>query len=183
MAKIEVLTTQVSETNQDYDVSGNSHFEYAVPEVNDDPNKGELVSAEQCIKLLTEKHGYDEVYKLIRGQLAIVVQAPARKELIEQWHSINVETRVSMITPPTGEVKVVNVTLPEPQRLALQQRMDEFKLGEKAPRTRILRITEDPIDAIARRIKSGDIQGEELDAMRARAMELLGISPTQARRR
>ena len=177
MAKIEVSTTQVSETNNEYDVSVGSHFEYDVPEVS------ELQNAEQCLKLLIEKHGYDEVYKLVKGQLAIVVQAPARKELIEQWHSLNAEVRSTMITAPTGETKVVKVVLPEPQRLALQQRMDEFKLGEKAPRTRIVRITEDPIDAIARRISSGEIQGEELEALRTRAMELLGLNVSGQRRR
>ena len=177
MSKVEVSTTQVSETTNDLKVSVSSHFEYDIPEV------GDLQSAESCIKAMVERHGHDEVYKLIKGQLAIVTQAPARKELIEQWHSINPEVRMALITMPTGEAETATATLPEPQRLSLQQRMDDFKLGEKAPRTRIVRITEDPIDAIARRISSGEIQGEELDALRARAMELLGLSVTGQRRR
>ena len=172
MSRVDVSTTQISETTNDLKVSISSYFEYDIPEVN------ELQSAEACIKLLVEKHGHDEVYKLVKGQLAIVTQAPARKELIEQWTSINPEVRATLITlPKEGVVDgVATATLPEPQRLALQQRMDEFKLGEKASRTRVVRMTEDPIDAIARRISSGEIQGEELDALRARAMELLGLS-------
>ena len=178
MSKVDVSTTQVSETTNDLKVSVSSYFEYDIPEVSD------LQSAESCIKLLVEKHGHDEVYKLIKGQLAIVTQAPARKELIEQWTSINPEVRATLITlPKEGTIdSVATATLPEPQRLALQQRMDDFKLGEKAPRTRIVRITEDPIDAIARRIQSGELGGEELALLRARALELLGVSPTQARR-
>lgn len=177
MAKIEVSTTQVSETTETLDVSVSSHFQYDIPEVSD------TQSAEQCLKIMTERHGYDEVYKLVKGQLTIALQSPARKEVIEQWHSIAPEVRAGLITMPTGEGKVATAALPAAQQGLLQARMSEFKLGEKAPRTRIVRITEDPIEAISRRIASGELAGEELDAMRARARELLGLPAEPAPRR
>jgi hypothetical protein len=175
MSKIEVSTTMVSETTNELKVSVSSSFEHDVPEISD------AQSAEVCIKLMVERHGNDEVYRLLKGQYTIALQAPARKELVEQWHSIAPDVRIGLIKMPEGEAETATAILPDAQRSLLQARMDEFRLGERAPRTRIVRITEDPIDAIARRIQSGEISGDELETMRARAMELLGLGGQRRR--
>lgn len=175
MAKVEVSTAQVEETSPELKVNVSSHFDHDIPEVGDSQN------AEACIKLMTERHGYDAVYRLLKGQYVIAIQAPARSELTEQWHSLPASTRSALIKMPDaqpipGVQLVATAVLPEAQRNALQARMDSFKLGEKSPRTRTVRVVEDPVEAIARRIQSGELSGEELEATRARVAEMLGLA-------
>jgi len=177
--QIAVKTKQVSETSRTLEVAVSSHFEHDIPVVSD------TQSAEQCLNAMVERHGYEQVYKLVRTKYIIEIQAPARIALVEQWHKIPPEERAQLIKMPTatlpGEVSVATAELPEAQQKALQARMDAFVLGERTPRTRVVEMTEDPIDAIARKIQDGEIVGDELDTLRARAAELLGLAMPRRR--
>ena len=122
----------------------------------------------------------DPVYELLVRSYTIALQAPARKEVVDQWESIPVEERTALILPLENKEGQYTATLPAAQQELLQQRMDEWKLGEKAPRTRVVHVVGDPVKALIDGLKGGTIKLD--DERRAEIQEqlnaLLGTSTT-----
>lgn len=180
--KIEVATTQVSESTPHLSVNVSSHFEHDLPVA------GPETPAKDLLERMVNMHGPDQVYDLFCRQYVLEMRGPSRKVLIEQWNALPPETRQSLIVYPengTGDdasaKRTATAKLPDEQQHELQVAMDAWRLGERAPRTVRTRPTEDLVDNISRRIASGDLQGEELEALRLRAAELLGL-PVPRRR-
>ena len=173
MAKIDVSSSDVSDPTKP---RVSSHFDHNIPEVSEE------CSAEECTKQMVERFGASAVYELIKSQYTIAIQAPARKELISQWESIAPDVRSNYIAVPQTEGGQYTAVLPAAQQALLQARMDEWKLGEKAPRgVRTVVVQGDPVKAIMEGIADGSLTGERLEEMRAKVAELLGL--TSSRRR
>lgn len=130
MAKIEVSTSQVSD-EQKPQIS--SYFEHDVPET---------------LEKAVARFGEGPVYELFRGAYTVAIQAPARKELTAQWESLDQDYRSTLLVAPEKEDGQYTGTLPAEQQSLLQQRMDEWKLGEKSPRTRVVRVAGDPVQGL-----------------------------------
>lgn len=168
MAKIEVSSSDVTDLTKP---RVSSYFEHDIPEVSD------TQSAEDCIKQMTERFGYGPVYELVKSSYTIAVQAPARKKLIELWEAIPLSVRANLILAPEKEGGQYTADLPAERQQALQAYMNEWKLGDRAPRgVRTVIVQGDPVKAIMEGIADGSLTGERLEEMRVRVAELLGLS-------
>ena len=167
MAKIDVSSSDVSDPTKP---RVSSYFKHDIPEVS--PTQ----SPEDCLKQMTERFGMGPVYDLVKSAYTIAVQAPGRKELLAQWEAISPTVRSEFIVAPQAEGGQYTATLPDAQQSLLQAHMDNWKLGDKAPRgVRTVIVQGDPIKAIMEGLADGSLTGERLEEMRAKVSELLGL--------
>ena len=175
MAQVKIVVSS-SDVSDPTKPRVSSYFEHDIPEVSAEQ------SAEECIRQMVERFGTGPVYDLIKGAYTIVIQAPARKELISQWEGIPADIRAGFISPPAEESGQYTATLPAEQQILLQAHMNVWKMGDKAPRgVRTVIVQGDPVKAIMEGIADGSLTGERLEEMRAKVSELLGL--TAGRRR
>ena len=124
----------------------------------------------------------DPVYEMFAGQYTIAIQAPARKELIAQWESIDAEERTALIVEhkgPDGE-SVFTAKLPDAQQAALQERMNSWHLGERSPRQRVI-YGGDPVKAFMETLPT--LTEERKAEIAAQLASLLGMSVPSASQR
>ena len=102
----------------------------------------------------------DEAYDIFVKGFMVVIQAPARREIADLWNALDEDTRAQLTTSPTdGEEGPSTATLPAAQQAAVQDAMNEFRPGQKAPRGK--RILVDPAKALLDKVRSGTLTPEE----------------------
>ncbi len=167
------IDVSTSKVNDPQEPSVSSYFEYNVPTTLEEAQK-RFPSVMDGGKLV------DPVYEIWKKGFTIAIQAPARLELGRQWESIPAERRAElMVAHEKDGVITYTADLPEPQRALLQNHMDAWKLGERAPRVRV-EYAGDPVAAFMEAAK--EMTPERRAEVAAQVAEMLGISPQRARR-
>ena len=168
---IEVSTSKVNDP-QEPNVS--SYFEYNVPST--------IEEAQRRFPPVVEGgKPVDPVYDIFKKGLVVAIQSPARLELARQWESLPAERRLELITSHTSAEGVVYYTaeLPDAQRGLLQRYMDNWKLGERAPRVRV-EYAGDPVEAFL--LAAKDMTEERRAEVAAQVAAMLGLPAPRARR-
>ena len=145
MAEIKISSKETSDQ-----VLVKSTFNYEIPEALD-----------SAVATFGEKYVYD----MFKGAFTIALQAPGRKELVEQWDSIPADVRDTLTTNPDGENKTPFAELPVAQQELLQQYMGAGKPGEPRSRMKVIRSIDPVKDLMAMWGSLSDERKAELQAM------------------
>ena len=168
--RIDISTSKVNDL-QEPNVS--SSFNYDIPATIEDAQK-------RFPPVMEDGTLVDPVYAMWRKGFIVAIQAPARQELARQWESLPTERRLELMAGYDKDgVTSYTAELPEAQRDLLQQYMNAWRLGERAPRVRV-EYAGDPVEAFLAAAK--DMTEERRAEVAAQVAAMLGLPVTRPRK-